>query len=362
MTTISIAMASYNGEAFLHRQLDSLARQAVLPSELIVCDDGSTDSTLSIIADFSRSAPFPVIIARNPKRLGFTANFLQAARMCHGDLIAFCDQDDEWLPHKLHRILQISGQSDALVFAHADEWIDRDGNRLGILWPIDRPYRKYIRMNDFPGHAITIRRQLLDMTANSLSAECYNQVADKTEFGHDVLLLEIASAMSKVVFTSDILVRWRFYPESNSTGLTSFVARPRPRVSLAHWLYPPNLAQRYASAGSFYRKHSVLLSYVLRDLAAFGYETATASAVLTRSMSHLTKQADVMDLRAKFYGVGSRKERLKLMFAGTVIGQYRSARHGGVRIHNALRDAVACILNLNRSQDQCRSIDPAIEQ
>ena len=63
--------------------------------------------------------------------------------MCQGDLIAFSDQDDEWLPPKLSRILQASRESDALLFAHADEWIDKNGNPLGIVYPLDRRYRKY---------------------------------------------------------------------------------------------------------------------------------------------------------------------------------------------------------------------------
>src|ERR1700722_20432893 len=116
MTKISIAMATYNGESYIHRLLDSIAQQTLLPTELIVCDDGSTDATVNIVDDFSRSALFPVVIVKNTKRLGFTANFLQAVRMCHGDLIAFCDQDDEWLPHKLDAILEISAEADVLCF------------------------------------------------------------------------------------------------------------------------------------------------------------------------------------------------------------------------------------------------------
>ena len=52
-------MATYNGEPFIRQQLESFSRQTLLPSELIVCDDGSTDATVSIVSDFSRSAHFP---------------------------------------------------------------------------------------------------------------------------------------------------------------------------------------------------------------------------------------------------------------------------------------------------------------
>jgi len=94
-------MAAYNGGRYLREQLDSLAAQEHLPCELVVCDDGSTDNTLEIIACFAETSPFPVRVYRNEKNLGFAENFLKAARLCKSDWISFCDQDDVWLPNKL---------------------------------------------------------------------------------------------------------------------------------------------------------------------------------------------------------------------------------------------------------------------
>ena len=363
MTKISIAMATYNGERFLRQQLDSLARQTVHPAELIVCDDGSTDSTLSIVSDFARSAPFPVVIVNNSNRLGFTANFFQAARMCQGDLIAFCDQDDEWLPPKIDRILHASRQSDAFLFAHADEWIDVNGNPMGIIYPMDRRYRKYLLANDFFGHSIVIRRHFLDITSHSLTSINYKELAGDTEFGHDVLLLEIAGAMSKLLFIPEVLVRWRVYsgPDHAPPSVSGPRRAPRPFVSFSDWLFPSDLAQRYASAASFHRKHSILLSCELGDLALRGRETAAACAKLTKSRDLLTRQADVLELRAKFYGPLSRRARIKLMIEGVKMGQYRKAKKGGVRMHNAVRDLIACLFNVNGPRGLCRSVDPASE-
>ena len=103
--TISVAMCTYNGEKYLREQLESIALQTRLPAELVICDDRSTDSTSEIIRNFADSAPFPVRFNLNPVNLGgatkgITKNFEQASRLCTGDLIAFCDQDDVWLPKK----------------------------------------------------------------------------------------------------------------------------------------------------------------------------------------------------------------------------------------------------------------------
>src|SRR5262249_32885158 len=92
-SSVSVAMATYNGSAHIRRQLESLVSQARNPSELIVTDDASDDDTLDIVKEFACSAPFPVFVSKNERRLGYRANFIQAALHCKSDLIAFCDQD-----------------------------------------------------------------------------------------------------------------------------------------------------------------------------------------------------------------------------------------------------------------------------
>ena len=99
--TLSIALCTYNGERYLPEQLDSFLRQTRLPDELVVCDDGSQDGTVSLMEAFASRAPFPVRLFLNPKNLGHNKNFEQAISLCRGDIIAISDQDDLWLPGKL---------------------------------------------------------------------------------------------------------------------------------------------------------------------------------------------------------------------------------------------------------------------
>jgi glycosyltransferase involved in cell wall biosynthesis len=98
---VSIAMCTYNGETYLQQQLDSIRTQTLLPDELIICDDGSSDATLSIAGKFARTAPFQTILVRNETNLGYNRNFAQAVQRCSHELVALCDQDDIWHPHKL---------------------------------------------------------------------------------------------------------------------------------------------------------------------------------------------------------------------------------------------------------------------
>jgi glycosyltransferase involved in cell wall biosynthesis len=104
---ISIAMCTYNGEQHLESQLTSIAEQSLPPSELVICDDGSTDATVSILLSFMQNAPFKVRLVRNDTNLGSTANFERAIRLCEHEFIALSDQDDIWFPNKLEILANI---------------------------------------------------------------------------------------------------------------------------------------------------------------------------------------------------------------------------------------------------------------
>ena len=205
-------------------------------------------------------------------------------------------------------------------------------------------FEKYLRKSDFPGHSIVIRRSLLEMASRSLTPDNYKQVAGDVEVGHDVLLLELATAMDKVLYIPEVLMRWRVYSDTNHAWTKAFKAPPRARTSLLKRVFPPDLAEKYRASEAYYRKHSVLLSGMLHDMETFGGESTLASGRLVRSMNLMTKRADVMELRARYYGRLSGKARIKLMFQGAAMGQYRNAAKGGVGIHNAVRDILACLL------------------
>ncbi|RRB06344.1 glycosyltransferase family 2 protein [Larkinella rosea] len=119
--TISVALCTYNGEAYLETQLQSILKQSLLPDELVVCDDDSTDQTRAVLEAFASRAPFPVRIFRNPTRLGFNKNFEKAFSHCTGEFIFICDQDDCWLPEKIETLSTYLVQHPAtdLVFSNA---------------------------------------------------------------------------------------------------------------------------------------------------------------------------------------------------------------------------------------------------
>lgn len=92
---VSIALTTYNGEKYLKQQIDSLLSQTYKDIEIVVCDDGSTDSTINILQEYSASDS-RIKVFLNKKNLGFAKNFEKAISLCSGEFIALCDQDDVW--------------------------------------------------------------------------------------------------------------------------------------------------------------------------------------------------------------------------------------------------------------------------
>ena len=105
MTKVSIAMATFNGARFLEEQLNSFVEQSRRPDELVICDDGSSDETVALAERFAATAPFKVIVERNPNNLGYTPNFSKAVSLCSGDVIFLSDQDDRWFETKIETAL-----------------------------------------------------------------------------------------------------------------------------------------------------------------------------------------------------------------------------------------------------------------
>lgn len=114
---VSVAIATYNGERFLREQLDSLYSQTRVPDEIVVCDDRSKDRTKDILEEYHQKYGLKYYI--NETNLGVNKNFEKAIRLCTGDYVAICDQDDVWMPHKIQTCLvklqEIEGNQPACV-------------------------------------------------------------------------------------------------------------------------------------------------------------------------------------------------------------------------------------------------------
>jgi len=202
---ISVALCTYNGEAFLREQLDSLATQSRPPAELQVGDDRSTDATLDILADFRSRAPFPVHVHGNERRLGYGENFIATARRCSAPWIAFCDQDDVWLAEKSQAAvaaLEIFGSRPALYCARTII-TDADGEEMSRSPLFRRP-------PDFANALVQSIGGGNTMVMNRAAAELVAASAGTKVVTHDWFTYQIvAGAGGKVHYDPTAWLRYR---------------------------------------------------------------------------------------------------------------------------------------------------------
>lgn len=117
----SVCIASFNGERFIKEQLESIIRQTVLPSEIIISDDGSTDKTEDIVQSLFKMwehLPIHLLYIRNDGEHGVCGNFQNALVHANGDYVFFCDQDDIWLENKIESVLKVFKSHNEKVVIH----------------------------------------------------------------------------------------------------------------------------------------------------------------------------------------------------------------------------------------------------
>jgi glycosyltransferase involved in cell wall biosynthesis len=96
MLDVGVVLAVRNGEAFLREALDSIAAQTLQPTDVVAVDDGSTDGSADLLRAFG-------IRTLHTDHVGQALARDRGIADVRGDVIAFLDQDDRWLPNKLAR-------------------------------------------------------------------------------------------------------------------------------------------------------------------------------------------------------------------------------------------------------------------
>jgi glycosyltransferase involved in cell wall biosynthesis len=127
---ITVIIPLFNGEKYIQETLASVAIQSLRPKELIVVNDGSTDSSPDLVRRVEM--PFPVQLLHQENG-GQSAARNLGARQASGEYLAFLDQDDLWNPNHLER-LHLEMLKDPLlgwVYSDVDE-IDRVGKLVTL--------------------------------------------------------------------------------------------------------------------------------------------------------------------------------------------------------------------------------------
>lgn len=232
MTSVSVAMATYNGGRFVAEQLQSILDQTLPPLEVVVSDDGSTDDTLDVIRRVAAAHPGPTVvrILDDAGHLGVSGNFARAVEATTGEYIALSDQDDRWHPDRLSRTVELLDANPDVLLLHGDaDLVDADGMHLGstlltslrlsdaerALIDAGRGFAAYIRRNLATGATVTFRRSLLASALPFPAA-----------WVHDEWLAAIAAAVGSTALDPRPLIDYRQHG-ANEIGVDAPTLRYR---------------------------------------------------------------------------------------------------------------------------------------
>jgi rhamnosyltransferase len=210
---VDILMATYNGEAFVEEQVQSIINQTYREWRLLVHDDGSTDKTMEILHRLAEKDERVVVIEDGVQRLGVARHFIHLVKQSTAAYCMFCDQDDVWLPHKVekmvHAIEQYNQGIPQVVYTNA------------FLWSPDRGIISDKNTLTYP---TTLRQTLFLNTGIQGAAAIFNRAMCKVieqplsyYAMHDHVLLLAGICFGEVHYLHESLMYYRQH-EHNVTG------------------------------------------------------------------------------------------------------------------------------------------------
>jgi rhamnosyltransferase len=306
--SLSVIMATFNGEPWIDDQLRSIATQTRRPDELIVSDDGSTDRTVEKVRAFSEQAPFPVRLITGPSK-GHAENFWFASMTCSSDLISWSDQDDVWHPQKIEiseRTLLASG---AAMVSHSATVTDDTLTPLSRRFPDYRSTRVLDHLQGepwqvAPGFTILLRREILatiDWEHRPLSHQ------SGVPMGPDHALSLVCFSSARRAFISESLAFYRQHSGNLAGAPLAASLRDSMRIGLDEYRADATSARSY-----------------LAFLARCGLSTPEVAAYYDALSARC-------DRRAAIYEPGRISTRVRSLAGAVLDGVYGSREKGRFR-------------------------------
>jgi len=176
---IDILLTTYNGQAYLKEQIDSILAQSNQDWRLTIRDDGSSDNSVSIVEKYAAEYPDKIkLIIDSDGNLGANLNFGRLLEQANAGYIMFSDQDDVWLPNKIELTLNVMKATEQIypdkpVLIHTDlKVVDSDLNIIAdSMWSYQKlspeigdDLSKIMAQNVVTGCTMMINRKASDVS------------------------------------------------------------------------------------------------------------------------------------------------------------------------------------------------------
>ena len=212
---ISVALTTYNGEKYILEQLESIKKQTRSVDEVIVCDDGSTDTTIQLISEFIKINQLDTWkVFQNDENLGYSRNFFKAVRLCKGQYIFLCDQDDVWDKDKVKSFLSVM-EGDEEIHAVSSNFtiINNIGEKTKKVSVTKKnreiQIQEVVGSTNVKGCTMCIKKELDDFIA-------HDDLQVGLQLGHDWYYNSLACLIGKNVAITNFLLLYRVHGENIS--------------------------------------------------------------------------------------------------------------------------------------------------
>jgi Glycosyl transferase family 2 len=218
LPSVSVLMGAYNYEQYVGRAVESALAQDYPADrlEIIVIDDGSTDSTADVVAEIAARHPGRVRLIRQSNG-GYIAATNRAMSEAHGDLLALLDADDVWLPDKTRRQVEMFAARPALGLVFSDMVVVDGDERplrpslIGHVPPIpQRAFARFLFANVATQSSIMVRSSL---------REVFDPIPDGIPYA-DWWLAVSAARVSEVDYIREPLALYREHGSNLTGGVT----------------------------------------------------------------------------------------------------------------------------------------------
>jgi glycosyltransferase involved in cell wall biosynthesis len=207
MSKISVIIPTYNRAHLLNRTIQSVLNQTFHDLEIIIVDDASTDGTEELIKNFNDSR---ILYFRHEKNKGGSATRNTGIKHASGEFVAFLDSDDEWLPEKLEKQMEI---------------FDKAPKTLGVVYTAFRYEggKSRITIPKYRGNIfefILVNNCVGTASTPLIKKECFIKTGifdEQLPCGQDWDLWIRLAQHYEFDFLREILVR--YYPQSNSISM-----------------------------------------------------------------------------------------------------------------------------------------------
>lgn len=238
---ISVLITTYNYRHFVAEAIDSVLVQSQAADEILVLDDGSSDGTAEFVRDRYRDESRVQVHRRDNQ--GQLATFAHGVRLASGEIIAFLDADDRWLPDYLARVRAVYDARPQIDFVYTNMRLFGEREGLFLRDAQSREFGLSILLG-----AYATRWQGSATSALSLRRALATAVLDVPESHFPQWKTR---ADDWVVCGSDILGGRKYYlaeplVEYRAHGTNAWLQQERdPEVSLRHWLRVETMLAHY---------------------------------------------------------------------------------------------------------------------